>query len=278
MEELELIYKAFKHCLNEKPEDYPEDYFIDPTEYKLISISDGKFVRDYNVYDRFRNKFCVPIRFYSYMIGLRGFDKFPMFLSNDDYDNLEKRKIYHGFKEFEHGASFLTDWNYHYGTGGAIGTYFSDNKEEALEYARHVSDMTDGAPDKILESKIISSNGIEHLNLLHISDYIKNSRDMNLDELRVSSSVKNKILKFIEFKNQFNQNDKDFQNFMKVFQVPMLGVYLGYDYIYYDSITDNKHFVILNRSAIAVSEKNFYWFTDKSKSYKGDTIVPESDK
>lgn len=273
VEELNIIYDAFKNCLNEKPEDYPDDFESDPNEFKIVSTVYGRsFMRVHNVYDKYNNLFDVQSRFFSYLLGFRDFTKFPKYLTDEAFDSLKSKSFYHGFKEFEHGASLLSDWNYHYGQGWVFGTYFSDSKNEASEYAREPSQTLFGEESKVLEAKLVSSNGIENKNLFKISELISDD-NVKIDNLNLSQETLDKISKLKEFIKTHDYRDKDFDRFKKfILKTPLLAVYLGFDYIYYESVNDTEHIVALNRSSFAVPEREFLKFTQNSKSYKGDSI------
>ena len=275
VEELNIIYDAFKNCLNEKPEDYPDDYNVLDNEYKLISLKDGRFVRKYNSYDKYKNEFNISTRFFSFMLAFRGFNAFPKFFTDEDYDKLDARTYYHGFKDFEHGASLLSDWNYHYGRGYALGTYFSDAKYEACDYARSESDLLPGDENKILEVKIMSENELgANMDIMALENFIKYGVG-DINNFKIPEIAKQRLKNLIDFKNSHKADleDKDFERFFENFTTPaILAVYLGFDYMFYYSVNETEHIVVLNRSVIIVPEREFLKFTQNSKSYKGDSI------
>ena len=278
MRELDIIYKAFERCVEEKPEDYCGELYFDPNSYHVIDINNNSLVRVQNVYDKYDNLFDTQSRFFSYLLGFRNFKGFPKVIVDEDFDSLERISVYHGFKEFEHGASLLADFNYHYGKGWIYGTYFSDSRPEACEYAHEIKEIKSTKNSKVLEAKIFSNKGIDVNDLIVIGDYIKNENS-DISKLHLNTKILNRIdelSKFIREKDA-SKNNIDFKRFKSfILKGAFLGVYLGFDFIDYDSGNDTYHIIVLNRESLLVPNREFKKFTKNSKSYREQTIDPEA--
>lgn len=283
MQELERIYQMFQHVLTEKVEDYSYTY---KTDYKRFSSFynpiNGNSERAYRYFDAYDNEFNVSPRFFEYMLGLRGFTAFPKFLTNEAYDGLKKLPLYHGFKEFEHGASYLADWNYHFGITDNHGTYFSSSIIEAMTYLGNYGNSNPGDKKRVLEVKLTNDNFIDKKDLLTISSYVFDPYELNkvedednIKDLNLSNEKLDMINNIIEFK-QKHKDDRDFEKFMRhMYNPQILAVYLGYDYIKVFKY-ETLNVIVLNRNVVAVSENEFRKFVDNSKSYIGDSIIPEN--
>ena len=265
--ELDLIYHAFKRCNLEKISDFSE------------------FFHDGNMggyFDSAGNKFSPAMRFYGFLIGLRGFDKFPVVVSDYKFNKLNRKPMFHGFQKFDHGASILTDFNYHIGMGNrTLGTYFSELKDDARRYTvstkfgeeRILNDKC------IMKAKIISDNFINLARLEYYCYHIINSQIENIEEC----NDKQKIIALYNFclnnKNQENNTLEDerfekYRLYNEIVSNPVvLALYLGYDYvkkIYHG--TNIEHNILLNRGVMCTCKSQADKFTSMSENYK-DAVV-----
>ena len=267
---LELIYKTFLQIQNENPENYEN-----------LKLDNRKRL----YFDDRGNTFDPKSRFFSYLIALRDFGGFPTVLPDGKYYRVNSKQIYHGFREYEHGAQLLTDFNYHVGIFGAQGTFFTECKDEAVTYTwKYCEDKDQTVADKgkILRAKIVSDNSCTREDIMWIRQVLE---DMEFDKIE-NEKDRQKMFELYEF--CFKQKskivfDEDYDRMNRIcFYNALLGhdytlaVFLGYDnMICYDDQRDYNHYVLFNRAKMIVPASDVKKFCDNSKNYIGFEYISE---
>lgn len=234
-DDLQAIFDYFKDIKN-----HPYENLNSDTKLNNTCLEDSKLFR--------------------FVVDYFGFNKFPVVIPTKTFNKNYIKEFYHGFKEYEYGANFLTDWNYHYGNGYTDGFYVSDDEEVAKTY-------TGGFPFSqsnglILRIKPFSG---KFTTISEFNKYIRGSADCE-DE-----NVKNQLSKINEFYDYSlnNGEDKqllnDFYNCF-VYNPSTFAVYLGFDFCIDDSF--HNHLIIFNRGAVCVPEADAKRFLKKSENYK----------
>lgn len=105
-------------------------------------------------HDGLQNNFSDDGVLYRFVVDYCDYNKFPVVVPTRVFNQNDMIELYHGFKEYDFGANFLTDWNYHYGNGYTDGFYLTDSEDVAKSY-------TGGFPNTqskglILKTKLLS--------------------------------------------------------------------------------------------------------------------------
>lgn len=239
--DLEKIDLFFKYC-KELSENTPELVFNFQTYYK----------------------------FYTYLVNLCGANKFPQVIEDKEFEALKFTKLYRGVVDIEHHANLLCDYDYHYGYGmyGGGGLYMSDDRIQAMRYARN-------KPENILTLKF-EGKVIDEKELGFCLDYLEYSikgEEYEIEKLKIkiANSQDEQLIKLlIDYYKQLKA-DKDKELFKTIFikQYSNLALILGYDAMGY---TYNEILIVLNRGKLIVSKSEFERVTSKSKNYKGGII------
>jgi len=223
---------------------------------------------------------------YYFLCDKRGFSKFPKFVSEKEYQYISEeafktlsskgREYYHGFTEFDHGASYLWDSYYHYGDGDfGNGFYMSSNELIAMLYTREIFSKEENKklPDKkkIMRARILSDNFSTYGDLQCLCMYLldgnkngyktvsKRTFDYNkisLEQLKKENERSEKFSDLVEFINNIEDDDLK-RKFVMAFtsNFPAMGVYLGFDYIIRAINLDDsdEQIMVFNRSCLAVN-------------------------
>ena len=265
--DIENVYKMFLDIQSEKIENY----------VNVVKICRNTYCDD-------RGNSCdLRSRFFSYLVELHNFGGFPTVVEDEKFENINSQEIYHGFREFDHGAQLLTDWNYHVGVYGAQGTFFTDFKDEAIRYTAVVDkSINTGKTDKekVLRAKILSENPCVREDIMGIRYAMQNFDIEAIDNL----GDREKMQKLYDF--CFKQKSKvqfdpeiDMCNRQMFFRsiidhMYTLALYLGYDsMVCYDDQMDYNHYVLFDRSKMVVPESEVKKFCDKSKNYQGNEFL-----
>ena len=100
---------------------------------------------------------------------MRGFNRFPLQVSHEDYSNLKGKTLYHGSTHEEYNASYLWDHQFHYGEGlYGNGYYTSTDKKDAVDYTTKGDVLCD--ENNLLKLKLVSLNYISEPELEKIID------------------------------------------------------------------------------------------------------------
>lgn len=209
--------------------------------------------------DEYGNRKIILDSLYHFLVDYRGFNKFPKIVTDIKYEELDEPEIYHGFKAFDHGASLLTDFNYHYGYGYINGIFFTDKENISLRYTRQKGEIPMDM-DRILRVKLLSDNHMDFDEL----EQIKLSPPNDLPE-NTSPQIKQKIIELYDFFRELESrgiNSDDFREYM--LKMSTFAVYLGLDYL---TEKNYGHSIVYNRGIIAASEDEFYRFCENSEHY-----------
>lgn len=209
---------------------------------------------------KLNNKGFEDSKLFRFVVDYFGFNKFPVVIPTRAFNKNYIKEFYHGFKEYEYGANFLVDWNYHYGNGYNDGFYVTDDEEVAKSY-------TGGFPTSQSNGLIMRVKPISNKfsRISEINAYIRGNS--NCDD----ENVKNQLLKINEFYDYALRNGEDkslLNDFYKcfIYNPSTFAVYLGFDYCIDD--TFHNHLIIYNRGAICVPEADAKRFLSKSENYK----------
>lgn len=198
--------------------------------------------------------------FFRKMIKVLGLNGKPKVLGDEEFLNLSKEPLCHGFNKFEYGRSFLCDNTYFPGTGHQSGFFSTPDFKEAIAYTSKFNDKEEDNPEKVLEFKINGENGITDDELkLFIEAFDKNCPNI------VIEPYASKVRALREFTDtiKISSIKEEFTNAIK--SDSLLAAYLGFDYLKIVYNKSDAYFVILNRAAIIVSEKTI-------KSFKVNAI------
>ncbi len=235
---------------------------------------------------------------FEYMLDLFNFKGFPQKVENKKFKEINSETLFHGYKNFEHGANFLCDNDYHSGVGITRGFFLTDDKDEALKYtAVNFPNPIPADENKILNVKILSDNFIGYDTLCYYRELLydaltefRNIKQSNKELLisqaneRLNECVSEKDrTKFVELFDflEFEVDVESRVAFMDMFtnNLSSIAIYLGYDYISCPknlgkvSCQDGNFMIVLNRSALAVSESEYEKFCKNSTTYKD--ILPQ---
>lgn len=265
--EVEVIYQAYMHCQTEKTSDY--------NEFLKYDAFTGAY------FDEAGNRFSPSMRFYNFLIGFNSFDKFPVVVSDYKFNRIKRKPMFHGFQKFDHGASILTDYNYHIGMGNrTIGTFFSELQDDALKYTVSTKYNDERISDdrRIMKTKIISDNFIE---LPKLECYCYNILNNNIENIEEGKD-KEKIIELYNFcfmeKNQENPFvDETFTkaNFWReiVNNPVVLALYLKYDYVKKTYRGTNiEHNILFNRGVMVTSRSQANKFLENSDNYQNAIV------
>lgn len=224
--DLEIIYNYYKELLagniSTKNDQYNSEWINDNFTYFLID---------------FYNK-----------------NKFPRLVSDATFDSNNKAELYHGFKKYEHGASYLWDYVYHYGDGTyGSGLYVTDDWAEACDYGSVFCSYI--AP---LRVKLDTENYIE-LDLLDDVYASLQSRKEDISKFSLDEDKEKRYRELLDFINKQPDGD-NFVHFLTR-NTSSLAVYLGFDAVkHFFKTTGKYHMIVLNRNSIIFPERDFRRF------------------
>ena len=196
---------------------------------------------------------------YHFLIDYYGFNSFPRILTDKEYEDIEEKEVYHGFKDFEFGANLLTHFNYHYGHGYINGLYFADSEDIAFRYTR-IEDTNRKDIDRVLAVKIVSPNCMTVKNLQEI---VISPPSMLPDN--TPKKIQYKVQELYKFLYELENRGIDsgaFRDYM--LRLANFSVYLGIDYLYEE---EYHHNIVHNRGIITTTEEEFDKFCSNSKHY-----------
>lgn len=268
--------------------DYLRDLYIFLKEYENI---EAQVKTQENSHDEHGNPMTNQShRFFSYIIEFYFRNKFPVVVSDDDYIRLDAKPYYHGFRDYDFGASFLTDWSRHYGVGHNLhGFYMSEKIETAMVYTTGNSGRN--AHGRILELKHICKNIInksilnkiqDNLTYIAISEGYKNCfhpscipralKEVNDIEKSFWEMPQTKAI--IQFIRQ-NQGDSVAEEFITdfIYNDSVISIFYGYDGSKFRwSGVDEDILVLFDISKIVVPESEAKRFLKRSGKHK-DAVV-----
>jgi len=180
---------------------------------------------------------------------------FPVKVGNEEYNDIVGVKLFHGFKDFSHGANFLWDYDRHYGYGiYGGGFYTTTSKADAYDYTKKDYEKNE---DKVIELKLISRNIVNYDDILELSRYLSNTDDVTFKRAYtgLSDDKKANLDEFMSFLE--STNDPEFKkNILN--SASNLALILGYDAIWHKKkINDDYHFIILKPDKLVVSKSEF---------------------
>lgn len=243
MAEIEEIYKDFLKMI-EIPAERVDGYRVAKTLSGAIVYEDG-----------YGNCINPTMGLYKLLLKRRGFLNKPIIISDEDYKKYKSTEIYHGFKERKHGKDFLIGSGYHLGTGNAMGTYFSGDKNEAMEYT---GEKDKKSMDRVLVSKLApvkSEKLTDILQFLNVARGYQSRVSINNPEYNL------KINELVDFCSDKDDDNQKFSFFIYMTNTAqMMAVYLSIDSLSME-VGDKSHVVLLNRSKLVVSDENASGFT-----------------
>lgn len=285
--DLDLIYQAYRHVQDEKPEDY----------------NCRKLTRFY--YDEKGNSFTPYARFFGFIVALNNFNGFPKIVSDSDFRKIKSKQLYHGFRDADFATSLIFDFDYHLGVLKALGTFFSNKPWEAETYTwaskknnnqDYVNQLNqkinaqNGSVDenivlsdknRILKAKVVSANHAHINQIREIRDNIMYFREFdkieNPRDRKKAVELYNYCFKYdaLETYKAFNENPR--QDFFEAIanDEKLLALYLGYDYITIDPIgkQDCEHTLVFNRNAIVVPESEVERFKSMSTVHANSSYL-----
>lgn len=129
---------------------------------------------------------------FRFVVDYYGYNKFPCVIPTREFNKLTVPELYHGFKDYDYGANFLTDYTYHYGGGYNDGFYLTKSRKFAGLYTKN-NYVNDG---QVLKVKLLSDNGGK---LSDISSYfdafyneikdIYDKKNIGLEEIYVDPEI-----------------------------------------------------------------------------------------
>ncbi len=187
---------------------------------------------------------------YKYMIALAGFDGFPQVYSDKRFNCFVTKCLYRGVEDIKHAQNLLCDHDYHHGRGYTNGIFTAIRKDDALQYTYNKEPYDDFSadsrvPQNVITLKLKNPNPIYYSLLETFANEIRSGNFLGIER-----ETKNKLTNFVNFVNSI-ENDEECLRFLNIFlqDLSKLAIYLGYD-----SIIDNKGYIILDRSKIVVSQ------------------------
>lgn len=205
---------------------------------------------------------------YYFVSALMGYTDFVKCVTEKNFKIIEQKELYHGYDKHTHGANFVWDFNFHFGKGEyGQGTYFSTDYEDAMSFTGgYRRDET-----RVLKAKVLPSKIVKYSQLKSLAEN-KKTDGINLSDEAIERY--NAIIEFID--SLENNDDKALMNKL-LFEHPKnfsaLAVLLGFDIIENDHRPDffhGKHFIILNRGKLIVSQKDVKTLLRKSgEKYQG---------
>ena len=153
--------------------------------------------------------FSTYYKFYTYLVNLCDANKFPQVVEDKEFEALNSTKLYRGVVDIEHHANLLSDYDYHYGYGmyGGGGLYMSDDRIQAMRYARR-------NPENILTLKF-DGKVIDEKELGFCLDYLEYSikgekYEIEKLKIKIANSQDEQLIKLlIDYYKQL-KTDKDF--------------------------------------------------------------------
>ena len=173
---------------------------------------------------------------------------------------IPRRKLYRGYKEFDHGANALVHFDYHYGMGYTHGIFLTEDPDYALRFTR-TGALSNPDNDKVLTCKIVSNNCASLKELKKLKTY-------KISEIPENCKFKQKLLDlhyFYDYLIEIGEKEtgRAFIENMRNFST--FAVYLGFDYILEER---TKHRIVFNRAVINAPESEFDKFCSNSAHYK----------
>lgn len=175
-------------------------------------------------------------------------NKSPIVVPDNVYDASNAIEVYHGFKDYKHGANLIWDYMYHYGEGvWGSGVYTTDNINEAHHYTRDCGVLN---YDRILKMKLYTDEIVDYSVIRDAILNLMNKERKGIVPYPALDEQKQK--KFEELRNFFDKvDDHDFKvHFLS--NPATIGAYLGFDVVVKpgESRRQSTHYLILNRSKI----------------------------
>ena len=232
MAEIEEIFEDFLKMLEETPSS------IDGVSLHRSFSSVGYF-------DEHMNAINPKMGLYKLLLERRGFTKTPKIISDDEYERIEEQEFFHGFKEQSHAKAFVFGNKYHLGSGTQIGTYFTENKNESIQYTEN----KDETQNYVLTAKMYDAKGENYLTILNLLNSMRFGQKVAFNK---NSKDEQKIKELIDFCSEDNERQKWDMFLYMTSTAQMLAVYLGYDYLYMQK-GDNTHLCVFNRGKIVLS-------------------------
>lgn len=235
MEELEIFYNYYKHLHS----------YIDDFNYQ---------------YNHNGEKVTISAEMFKFVVDYYGFNGMPKKVSDKHFALIPKTKLYHGYKEFEHGANALVHFDYHYGMGYTHGIFLTDKKDYAMRFTRK-GPSTPADKDKVLTCKINSDNFLT-------LKQVKALKYLNKNNMPEDCKYKDKLLKLCDFYDKLiERGEKKYASvFIGCMKNPsILSVYLGADFLLEEG---TGHRIVFNRERIVASESEFNRFCENSEHYK----------
>lgn len=186
---------------------------------------------------------------YKYMTALAGYDNLPQVVSDKKFGTYKTKCLYRGVKDLKHAENMLCDHDYHHGRGYTNGIFTAIRKDDAMYYTYDPDtydtyDASKRNPENVITLKLTSGNSINYKLLEFFAEEIKHGNFVGVEK-----DTKAKLMNFVNFVNGI-KDDRQCFKFLHIFMLDLskLAIYLGYD-----SIIDDKGYIILNRGKILVS-------------------------
>lgn len=211
-----------------------------------LALMDRDYDPDFK-YDKLKNVNDTKDQFFYFLLNFYGKNKRTQFFKDEYFDDVQGVTMFHGFRKAEHGANFLWDDVYHYGSGTlCLGFFTTNSYEEACDYSYYNSRMIDP-----LEMKISYENMIDMKILTRLCDALY-KKEINKSKFRIDDE---KLQKLCELKNFINStNDKHFLRILTE-NPTSLAVVLGFDSVKM-RVGSDTYIVVLNRGKISVCESD----------------------
>ncbi len=212
---------------------------------------------------------------HAYMCSLYGYEGFPTVLSDQDFKDFDGITLFRGNISNENNANLLADFDYHHGYGAACyGIYSSNTKIIAKSYA--------ALKDKNVITFKIGKNIV---NFNDLAQYIKclfDNKEYSVFDLKNKNHI-TKIKKLKDYIKNLDAADHEDLFWSFALNRSLMAIYLGYDAIICDQNTtiagveteqtfNPLNYIILNRSAITISQSEFDRICNSSIKYKDGLI------
>ena len=222
------------------------------------------------------NPNTLKCRIFEFATSLFSRGDFPQILSNDEYQELNSGLLYHGYRDFDHGANMICHFNYHRGQGMyGCGLYVKDDKNKAFAYTKfdNLGDVNEWNIDKVLEMKYLSEKSIINLKLKNLSTLVSGGKDVS--SVTTDRQEINNINDIYEFVKTEIQDEYMGKKFLRMFDLDpsILALYLGYDRVDIynrDFVFDQA--ILLDRGKVVVNENEAKKFIEKSDHYKSGSF------
>ena len=208
------------------------------------------------------NRIILPEKLFGYIVDYYGFNGFPEIVSDEEFNAINCKKLYRGYKDFDHGANSLLHYKYHYGTGClmGIGMYFSDCDAIAAQYtkssAHEEKDWKRVLKVKLDSNNFLSFGELNKLKLMNSGDLPRGTKHKYIE----------KIKELEEFKKEHEGDGELIDSFMRNMRInSIFAVYLGVDYIYHPTI---GYRVVYNRGIIKTTQAEKDKFVKNSEHYR----------